>query len=186
MTAFPTFSLFVCTEHTLHCCSLLHKHISFVLRIFYRFLSQITSYVHCFIVSWLSGGENFSKCSLSTQNIPIHFWMEILLLFCCVTVHRWEPQQRDSNPVLWRMCEGKKHSRQKLWNTCGFLETSFARKKEHDRLSLAYREERVWKKYERNLCLWNNFRRKRENTFWRKLQIPALRQNFTNIVRGNS
>ena len=122
-----------------------------------RFLSQIAPYSHCFIVSWLSGGENFTKCSLPAQNIPIHFWLGILLHFCCVTVHSWEPQQRDSNPVLWRMGEGKKNSRQKLWNTCGFLETSFVRKKENDRLSLAYQEERVWKKHERNLGLWNNF-----------------------------
>jgi len=38
------------------------------------------------------------------------------------------------------MGEGKKNSRQELWNTCGFLETSFVKKKEHDRLSLAYQE----------------------------------------------
>jgi hypothetical protein len=44
----------------------------------------------------------------------------------------------------------------------------FCKEKEHDRLSLAYQEEGVGKKYERNLVLWNNVRRKRENTFLKK------------------
>lgn len=83
-------------------------------------------------------------------------------------VSRFTAENRNKETVIQCLEEWVKKRKKFKADTVKYVwifSNRFCKEKEHDRLSLTNQEERVWKKYERNLGLWSNFRRKRENTY---------------------